>query len=241
VYLKVGRFGPYVQRGVAGEGAKPQNASLLKGMQPQDIDLATALKLLSLPRELGLHPDTGAALAGRPVVAYNGRFGPYIKCDSETRSLPAGLSPLDVTLEQAVALLAQPKALRRGFRQAREPLAVLGGSPVTQQKVQLFEGRYGPYVSDGVTNASVPKDVEPAQLTLDEAVSLLAARAARQGEEPRRPRRTARRAPSKTTAPRGTRKKAVVKAPRAKKNDRKKAPAARKPAQRRPKAEQSLA
>ena len=111
VYLKVGRFGPYVQRGTPEDEEKPQNASLLKGMNPADIDLATALKLLTLPRNLGDHPQQVT-----PVMAYNGRFGPYVKCGEETRSLPADLSPLDVTLEQAVHLLSQPKQRGRGAR-----------------------------------------------------------------------------------------------------------------------------
>ena len=109
VYLKVGRFGPYVQRGDADGDEKPQNASLLKGMDPAGVTLDVALRLLALPRTLGNHPQSG-----QPVVAYNGRFGPYVKCDAETRSLSAGLSPLDVTLEQALELLAQPKAMAAG-------------------------------------------------------------------------------------------------------------------------------
>src|SRR5690606_20971271 len=128
---------------------KPQNASLLKGMDPSEVNLETALKLLSLPRELGLHPENG-----EPIVAHNGRYGPYVKWGSESRSLPAGLSPLDVTLEQAVQLLAQPKAGRRGFsRTPKEPLKELGESPVTGQQIQLLEGRYGPYVTDGETRS----------------------------------------------------------------------------------------
>src|SRR4029077_8456821 len=92
VYMKIGRFGPYVQRGTPDDEEKPQNASLMKGMKPEDVDLATALKLLSLPRNLGEHPQNGE------ITAFNGRFGPYVKWGAETRSLPAGLSPLDVTL-----------------------------------------------------------------------------------------------------------------------------------------------
>ena len=90
VFLKVGRFGPYVQRGTTEGEEKPQNASLLKGMTPTDVDLATALKLLTLPRELGVQPSDG-----EKVMAYNGRFGPYVKAGSETRSLPNDLSPID--------------------------------------------------------------------------------------------------------------------------------------------------
>jgi DNA topoisomerase-1 len=174
VYVKVGRFGPYVQRGNPDDDEKPQNASLLKGMTPEVIDLETALKLLSLPRNLGNHPQQGEA-----VMAYNGRFGPYVKCGEETRSLPPDVSPLDVTLDQAVALLAQPKTRGRGRAGAkREPLKVFDASPVTGEKVQLLDGRYGPYVTDGQTNASLPKGSAIDELTLSEALGLLAARAA---------------------------------------------------------------
>ncbi|HEX4145803.1 MAG TPA: type I DNA topoisomerase [Pirellulales bacterium] len=173
VYLKVGRFGPYVQRGSSEDEEKPKNASLMKGMKPEDVTLAVALQLLTLPRELGPHPENGEM-----VVAANGRFGPYVKCGAETRSLSADLSPLDITLAQALELLAQPKAQRRGFGAKREPLRVLEASPVTGQPIQLLEGRYGPYLTDGVTNASLPKQSDPAGLTLAEALDLLAARAA---------------------------------------------------------------
>ncbi len=174
VYLKTGRFGPYVQRGTPDDEEKPQNASLLKGMNPADVDLATALKLLSLPRNLGNHPQSG-----EPVMAFNGRFGPYVKCGDETRSLPADISPLDVTLDQALHLLAQPKQRGRGRAAAkREPLKEFEESPITKQKVQLLDGRYGPYVTDGETNASLPKGTPPEELTFQEALDLLAARAA---------------------------------------------------------------
>jgi DNA topoisomerase I len=209
VYLKVGRFGPYVQLGTPDDEEKPKNASLLKGMDPKNVDLATALKLLSLPRNLGNHPEKGEA-----VMAHNGRFGPYIKCDTDTRSLPADLSPLDVTLEQALHLLAQPKVHGRGRAAAkREPLKVFEASPVTGEKVQLLDGRYGPYVTDGQTNASVPKGAAIEELTFNEALDLLAARAA--AGPPKR--KTARRktakaasaAPKKSATKRRTAKAAV--------------------------------
>ena len=130
IYLKVGRFGPYVQRGNAEGEEKPQNASLLKGMDPEGVTMDIALRLLQLPRTLGPHPDSG-----EPVVAFNGRYGPYVKCAAETRSLPADVSPLDVTLEQALALLAQPKG-GRGVK--KEPLRVFDASPVTGNPVQLW-------------------------------------------------------------------------------------------------------
>jgi DNA topoisomerase-1 len=173
VYLKIGRFGPYVQRGNLEDEEKPKNASLLKGMQREDVTLEVALKLLSLPRELGNHPQNGL-----PVVAYNGRFGPYVKCGEETRSLPAGLSPVDVALEQALELLAQPKAARRGFGAPKEPVKVFDESPLTKQKIHLLEGRYGLYLTDGATNASLPKGLSPDELTHAQALELLAARAA---------------------------------------------------------------
>ena len=171
VYLKVGPYGPYVQRGDSDDKEKPQ--SLLKGMQPEDVTIDVALRLLSLPRTLGVHP-----VLSQPVVAHNGRYGPYVKCDTETRSLPAGLSPLDVTLEQAMELLSQPKATGRGRGAVkREPLKVFDASPVTNSPVQLLAGRYGPYVTDGVTNASLPRGTAPEEVTLDYALNLLKARA----------------------------------------------------------------
>jgi DNA topoisomerase-1 len=198
VFLKVGRFGPYVQRGESGGEEKPQNASLLKGMQPEDVTIDVALKLLSLPRTLGPHPQSG-----EPIVAFNGRFGPFVKCDTETRSLPAGLSPLDVTFEQAVELLAQPKTGGRGRGAVkREPLKVFDLSPVTNNPVQLLAGRYGPYVTDGVTNASLPRGTAPEEVTVEYALNLLKVRA-EQGPAKRPARRTAKKAPAakKAAAP----------------------------------------
>jgi DNA topoisomerase-1 len=174
VFLKQGRFGPYVQMGTADDDEKPKNASLLAGMQLTDVTCELAIKLLSLPRTLGEHPQTK-----EPVVAHNGKFGPYIKCGSETRSLPREVSPLDVTLDQAVELLAQPKQRGRGRAAPREPLKTFENSPVTGQPVKLLSGRYGNYVTDGTTNATLPKDVTPESLTFPQALDLLAERAAR--------------------------------------------------------------
>ena len=194
VFIKVGRFGPYVQRGAADDDEKPQNASLLKGMEPDDVTLEVALQLLSLPRTLGENPQSG-----EPVVAHNGRFGPYVKCGDETRSLPAEHSPLDITLEQALHLLAQPKS-RRGAAARKEPAKEFDTSPVTQQPVRLMHGRYGPYVTDGTTNASLPRGTTVDDVTFEYALNLLKERAAA--------------APAKKKAPR---KKAATKKPAAKK------------------------
>jgi DNA topoisomerase I len=172
VFVKIGRFGPYVQRGTAEDAEKPQMASLLRGMSTEGVDLATALKLLALPRTLGNDPQTG-----EPVSAHNGRYGPYVKCGAETRSLPDECSPLDVSLQQALALLAQPK-VRRGAAARREPLKVFDVSPVTGQPVRLLQGRYGPYVSDGATNASLPRGASPDEVTFEYALNLLQTRAA---------------------------------------------------------------
>lgn len=176
VYLKDGRFGPYVQLGEGGDGEKPKMASLLANMQPSDVDLALALRLLSLPREIGKHPDDGEA-----VLAANGRFGPYVKWGSEMRSIPAdGPSPLDIALEAAVELLKQPK----GRRRAAEPkvLREVGKHPASGAELKVLSGRFGPYVTDGEINASLPRGTTPESLEIDAAVELLAARARRIAE-----------------------------------------------------------
>jgi len=222
VFLKVGRFGPYVQRGTAEDDEKPQNASLLKGMQPEKIDLELALKLLSLPRTLGSHP-----VRGERIVAHNGRYGPYIKCGDETRSLGNEISPLDVTLQQALDLLAQPKA-RRNAAQKKEPVKVFEVSPVTGNPVQLLVGRYGPYVTDGKTNASLPKGASPEEVTHQYALDLLRARAEK-GPVRRRVRRktTKKKTTKKKTTKKKTAKKKTAKKTVAKKKTVKRASAKR--------------
>ena len=213
VYLKNGRFGPYVQLGSPDEKEKPKNASLMKGMTPEEVDLPLALRLLSLPRTLGQHPESN-----EPVVAQNGRFGPYVKCGSETRSLPDDLSPLDVTLPQALELLATPKTRGRSAATAKEPLRTLGQSPVTEQPVRLLDGRYGPYVTDGTTNASLPKDAVPSEVSLDFALQLLATRAA---EKPATKRKAAKKSTKKAESNR-TKKGAKKKTKKAAKENGKK-------------------
>ncbi|MEZ6098321.1 MAG: type I DNA topoisomerase [Pirellulaceae bacterium] len=198
IFLKEGRFGPYVQMGTTDDEEKPKNASLLRGMTPADVTLEVALKLLSLPRTLGQHPENG-----EDVVSQNGRFGPYIKCGTETRSLPAGVSPIEVTLSEALALLAQPKQTR-GRGAAKEPLKTFENSPVTEQPVKLLEGRYGPYVTDGVTNASLPKAADPENLTFADALTLLAERAAKGGSTKKKA------APKKKAAAKTTQKKTTA-------------------------------
>lgn len=182
VYLKTGRFGPYVQRG-NDEDPALQKASLLRGMKPEELTLELALQLLNLPRELGTHPETGEV-----VLVQNGRFGPFLKCGDQTRSLPEGLSPFTIRLQEALELLAQPKPSRRQALTNKEPLKLFDPSPVTGQPVKLMLGRYGPYVTDGQTNASLPQDMNPEELTFEQALALLAARASqpKQRNSPRK-------------------------------------------------------
>ncbi|MFZ5832777.1 MAG: type I DNA topoisomerase [Planctomycetota bacterium] len=222
VYLRVGRFGPYVQRGSTDDQEKPQNASLLRGMQPEDVTLDVALKLLSLPRTLGTHPETGD-----PIEAHNGRYGPYVKCGSETRSLPDDISPLTVTADQALQLLAQPKTRRGGAAARREPIKTFDASPVTGQPVRLMSGRYGPYVTDGATNATIPRGTEVESVTFEQALELLKDKAARPSTgRGRRGARTVKKAvPAKESAKtpkKAAKKKSVKKKASAKKTSRKK-------------------
>ena len=210
VFVKSGRFGPYVQLGLADEGEKPKNAGLLKGMSVEDITLEVALKLLSLPRLVGEHPDSKEV-----IEAFNGRYGPYIKCGSETRSLPDDVSPLDVQLEQSLFLLSQPK--RRGRSAPKEPIKTFESSPITQQPIRLLEGRYGPYVTDGETNASLPKGTETETVTFEQALQLLAERAAKG------PSRKKKKTKKKATKKKATKKKATKKKSAKKKATKKKA------------------
>ena len=172
VYALTGRFGPYVQLGEQEEGTKrkPKRSSLFASQTPETVTLDEALQLLSLPRSVGV--DTEA----REIVASPGRFGPYLKrADGETRSLAAEEHLLTITMAEAEALYAQPKT-RRG-RQQKPPLAELGEHPDSGAPVRVLDGRYGPYVTDGTTNATVPRGTDPTELTLPEAIALLRARA----------------------------------------------------------------
>jgi len=190
VFVLTGRFGPYVQLGEQEEGTKkkPKRASLFAAMTPETVSLEEALKLLSLPRVVGTDS------AGREILASPGRFGPYLKrSDADTRSLTDEDQLFTVTLAEAEALYAQPK-MRRG-RQQKPPLAELGAHPDNGAAVRVLEGRYGVYVTDGTTNATVPRGSDPAALTLDEAVGLLRARAE---AGPKKAKKVAKKATKKT-------------------------------------------
>ncbi len=181
VYLKKGRFGPYVQRGDMVEGGdKPKMASLLPGMAPDSVNLETALMLLSLPKVIGKNPENS-----EDITVLSGRFGPYIKCGPESRSLPADESPFTVTVERALELLKQPRARGRASNQPKT-LKELGKHPTSGETLNIKSGRYGPYVTDGTTNASLPQGADPEALTIAEAVALLEARAAKGPSKGRR-------------------------------------------------------
>jgi DNA topoisomerase-1 len=172
VVVKAGRYGPYVTT-VVPEGSKdsPRTASLFSSMSPETVTLDDALKLLTLPRTVGTAPD------GEEIQALNGRYGPYLKKGSDSRSLPSEDALFTTTLDEALAIFAQPK--QRGRAAAKAPLKELGPDPVTQGVVTVREGRFGPYVTDGETNASLRKGDEVETITIERAAELLADRRAR--------------------------------------------------------------
>ncbi len=172
VWLKKGPYGNYVQLGEGENGDKPKRASLPKGLSPADVTLEQAVKLLALPREVGRHPSDS-----EPIVAGIGRFGPYVRHGKTFKSLAADDDVLTIGLNRAVSLLAEPKTGRGG----RSPLRVVGAHPDDGAPINLYRGRYGPYVSHAGLNATVPDDIDPAEVTLDQAVALLAAQAEKKG------------------------------------------------------------
>jgi DNA topoisomerase-1 len=166
-----GRFGPYVQLGEADGDDKPRRASIPKSWDPASVDLDAAMKLLSLPREVGLHPETG-----KLIIANFGRFGPFILHDGKYATLESPEEVFSVGINRAVDLLAKKKT--RGPRASASALKVLGEHP-EGGKVQVMSGRYGPYVKWEKVNATLPQDTAPESVTLDEALMLIAAKAAK--------------------------------------------------------------
>jgi DNA topoisomerase-1 len=172
VLAKAGRFGPYVTEQLpddAPASAKPRTASLLKSMALDTVTLDDALKLLTLPRLLG-------ELDGEPVTAQNGRYGPYVKKGTDSRSLESEEQLFTLTLAEAKELFAQPKPRGRGARAATPPLRELGADPASGKPMVIKDGRFGPYVTDGETNASLRKGDEVASITDQRAAELLADR-----------------------------------------------------------------
>jgi DNA topoisomerase I len=192
VTLRSGRFGPYLQLGEAVNGEKPRRAGLPKGTAPDQIDLQRALALLSLPREVGRHPEDG-----EPIRAGIGRFGPYVQHGKTYANLESPEDVFTIGLNRAVTLIAEKRAKgSRGRRFGADPGRPLGDHPVKGGAVVAKNGRYGPYVSHNGVNATLPADKTPETVTLDEAVALVDARAERNAPAPHaRPRRTKRPSP----------------------------------------------
>jgi DNA topoisomerase-1 len=220
IWLKAGRFGPYVQRGEpTPENKKPKRASLPKGWSKDDMTLEKAVTLLSLPRPIGMHPDGGE------IVSNFGRFGPYLmhQLPDEPKPVYANLKDpadvFDIGMNRAVELLADKRANpgRRGSRTAVEPLRELGEHP-DGGKIAVFEGRYGPYVKWEKINATLPKDVEPEKITAEMALALIVEKASKAGGK-------------KTSGKKATAKKAPAKKAAAKKSATKKARSATTKAQ----------
>ena len=184
VTLRGGRFGPYLQLGEASKekGAeKPKRASLPKGLATDDVDLEKALALLALPREVGIHPDDK-----EPIIAGVGRFGPYVKHGKTYANLDSSEDVLTVGLNRAVSLIAEKKANPgRGRRFGADPGKRLGEHPDKGGPITIKNGRYGPYVSHAGINATLPADMTPDTVTLEQAIGLLEARAAKMGNAPK--------------------------------------------------------
>jgi len=190
IVVKGGRFGPYVTEVLPDEltltksgnkkaGApKPRTGSLFKDMNAETIDLDTALRLLSLPRIVGEDPESG-----EPITAQNGPYGPYLKRGTDSRSIESESQIFEITLEEALAIYAQPKTF--GRRTASSALAEFGPDPVSGKVIKLKDGRFGPYVTDGETNATIPRGEDLASIDHERAVALLQARRDRGPAAPR--------------------------------------------------------
>jgi DNA topoisomerase-1 len=205
IYVLIGSYGPYVQLGDATEShPKPKRASLPKGMKPEEVTLETAVGLLSLPRMLGTHPVSGAK-----IQASLGRFGPYVvhdqgKVGKDYRSLKAEDNVLTITLERALALLAEPKRSRGGSRgTSKQPLRELGNHPEDSQPINIYDGPYGPYVKHGKVNVSIPEGETPESLSLEKALQLLSTKT------PSKSKKTTRKSASKSSSTIAKKKKTI--------------------------------
>ena len=176
VTLRTGRFGPYLQLGEGSEDEKPKRSSIPKGVDAASVDLEFALKLLSLPREVGLHPETG-----KPITAGLGRYGPFILHDGMYANVESIDDVFTVGLNRAVTLLAEKAAGAKSRFQRAKPAVLkdLGEHPSEGGKIEVLSGRYGPYVKHGAVNATIPNGKDPATLSVEEAIELIAARAAK--------------------------------------------------------------
>ena len=193
VWLKNGRFGHYVEE-TPKEGDKPKRSSLPKGWLPAAMDIDKALRLLELPRDVGMHPEDG-----KVIVAGIGRYGPFVLHDGTYANLENADEVFDVGLNRAVAVLAEKRAGGKGGRTAAAALKDLGAHPEDGQAIKILNGRFGPYIKHGATNANVPRGKDPLEITLEEAVGLIAERVAKGGgKKPVKVKKTA--APKKPDA-----------------------------------------
>ncbi len=210
IWLKAGRFGPYVEE----QGDTPKRASLPKDWPPAAVDLDKAIRLLRLPRDVGSHPEDG-----KMIVAGIGRYGPYVQHAGTYANLANAEEVFDVGLNRAVAVLAEKRAGGRGGRgAAAAALVELGAHPGDGAPVRVLAGRFGPYIKHGSTNANVPKGSDPAVLTMDDAVKLLAEREAKgPGKKPGRGGRRAAPAAAESAKKKPAAKKKSAKKPAAKK------------------------
>ena len=192
--MRTGRFGPYVQQG---DGKEAKRGSIPKDVPLAEIDLAWAVKLLSLPRTVGEHPESG-----KPITASIGRYGPYLAHDGKYAKLGSTAEVYETGMNAAVAKLADAAAGGGRGQGSREPLKVLGPHPRTELELKVMEGRYGAYVTDGTTNATLPKDLAPDALTLEEAAQLIDERAAK-GPAKKKGRAKAKKAPARKPAAKG--------------------------------------
>ncbi len=177
VTIRSGRFGPYIQLGEPVDKEKPKRSSIPKGMSPDDLDFERALKLLALPREIGAHPEDG-----NPITVAIGRYGPYVSHNRNFASIKDAEDIFTIGINRAVDLLAE-NAKKRG--KASEPIKDLGEHPDGDGNILVMDGRYGPYVKYKRINATIPKDKDPKEVTVEEAVELIKARAAK-GKKPRK-------------------------------------------------------
>lgn len=206
VVAKTGRYGPYVtevlpepEEGAPkkkGAAPKPRTASLFKSMDLQTVSLEQALQLLSLPREVGVDPESG-----EPITAQNGRYGPYLKKGTDSRTLGEEEQLFTITLDQALEIYSQPK--QRGRGAAKPPLREFGADPISGKKVTVKDGRFGPYITDGTTNVTVPRAETIEGLTEERAFTLLADKRAK-GPAPKKT--TARKTTTRKTTKRATKK-----------------------------------
>lgn len=195
IHRKTGRFGPYVQMG---EGEDAKRASIPKDLP--DFDLEWAIKLLELPRIVGKHPETG-----QDIEANIGRYGPYLRHDGKYAKLSSTRDVFETGMNAAVSLLAEAANRKGGGRGKAEPIKTLGAHPTSGGEIKVMPGRYGPYVTDGTTNATIPKDVKPEDVTEAQAIELIDARAAKGPAKKKGGRKAApkKKAVKKKTAPKG--------------------------------------